>query len=87
MPENRLNKKPMVKVGTVVKDKMKKTVIVRIDGVSHHALYGRVLRRKVKVKVHDEKNLSKSGDIVKIIQVRPLSKDKRWNLLEVITKK
>lgn len=75
----------LVKTGTVVSDKMHKTIVVRIDSVTHHSTYGKVLRRAIKVKAHDEKNTAKTGNTVKIVQVRPLSKDKRWKLLEVIS--
>jgi small subunit ribosomal protein S17 len=87
MPENSGTKKLLTKVGTVVSDKMKKTITVRIEGVTHHSLYSKIRRRAIKVKVHDEKNTAKAGDKVTIIQTRPLSKDKGWRLLEVITKK
>ncbi len=82
MPNDNTEKRISVKTGTVVSDKMNKTRVVRIDSVTHHSQYGKILRRAIKVKVHDEKNASKSGDIVKIIQVRPMSKDKRWKLCE-----
>jgi len=86
MPNDNTAKRVMLKTGTVVSDKMKKTIVVRIDGVTHHSKYGKIQRGAIKVKVHDEKNTAKTGDTVKIIQVRPLSKDKRWKLLEVINK-
>ena len=79
-------KQILVKTGTVVSDKMNKTITVRIDSVAHHRQYGKVLRRAIKVKAHDEKNTAKAGDTVKIVQVRPLSKDKRWKLIEVVKK-
>jgi small subunit ribosomal protein S17 len=84
MPKDNTAKKSLTKIGTVLSDKMKKTIVVRIDGVTHHPQYNKILRRSIKVKAHDEKNAAKMGDIVKIVQVRPLSKDKRWNLLEIV---
>ena len=77
-------KQILIKTGTVVSDKMNKTIVVRIDSVAHHRQYDKIMRRAVKVKAHDEKNAAKAGDTVKIVQVRPLSKDKRWKLIEVV---
>lgn len=86
MPNDNTAKRVMLKTGTVVSDKMKKTIVVRIDSVTHHSKYSKIQRRAIKVKVHDEKNTAKAGDTVKIIQVRPLSKDKGWKLLEIVNK-
>lgn len=80
-------KKNLVRTGTVVSDKMQKTIVVKIDTVRRHSMYKKVMRRSMKVKVHDEKNVAKAGDMVKIVQTRPISKDKRWKLVEVIAKK
>jgi small subunit ribosomal protein S17 len=77
-------KSTLIKTGTVVSSKMSKTIVVRIDSVAHHKKYSKILRRAIKVKAHDEKNTAKPGDIVKIVHVRPLSKDKRWKLLEIV---
>ncbi len=71
---------------TVVSDKMQKTRVVKVTRVSKHAKYGRILRSDNKFKIHDEKNVSKTGDIVRIEETRPLSKDKRYRLIEVIKK-
>ena len=74
------------RVGTVVSDKMDKTIVVAIvDNVSH-PLYKKIIKRTVKFKAHDEKNEAKTGDRVRIMETRPLSKDKRWRLVEVIEK-
>ena len=74
------------RVGTVVSDKMDKTIVVAIvDNVSH-PLYKKIIKRTVKFKAHDENNEAKIGDRVKIMETRPLSKDKRWRLVEVIEK-
>lgn len=72
--------------GTVISDKMRKTIIVGITHMSKHPKYGKILKRHNKFKVHDEKNIAKVGDIVRIQETRPLSKDKRFRLLEVIKK-
>jgi len=90
MPETKNNlsaaKKVLTKKGVVVSDKMNKTIVVRIDSVTRHSLYNKVLARSIKVKVHDEKNTAKTGDVVTIVQTRPLSRDKRWKLASVVEK-
>ena len=74
------------RVGTVVSDKMDKTIVVAIvDNVSH-PLYKKIIKRTVKFKAHDEKNEAKTGDRVRIMETRPLSKDKRWRLVEIVEK-
>ncbi len=70
-------------VGVVVSDKMDKTVVVRIDRLIKHPVYNKFIKRSATYKVHDEHNSSKVGDSVRIIECRPLSKDKRWNLKEI----
>ena len=83
MEERNLRK---TRVGTVVSDKMDKTIVVAIvDNVSH-PLYKKIIKRTVKFKAHDEKNEAKAGDRVKIMETRPLSKDKRWRLVEIVEK-
>ena len=73
-------------MGTVVSDKMDKTIVVAIvDNVSH-PLYKKIIKRTVKFKAHDEKNEAKTGDRVRIMETRPLSKDKRWRLVEIVEK-
>ncbi|MBI2095968.1 MAG: 30S ribosomal protein S17 [Candidatus Omnitrophica bacterium] len=72
------------RIGVVVSDKMQKTIVVQIRRKALHPLYGKVIERARKFKVHDEKNEAKSGDTVRIVETRPLSKDKRWRLVEVI---
>lgn len=79
-------KRSAVITGVVVSDKMSKTIVVRIDRVTRHPIYRKVMKRSRKIKAHDEKNVAKTGDVVKIIETRPLSKDKRWKLVEVIEK-
>ena len=73
-----------LQVGVVVSDKMDKTVVVRVDRLVKHALYSKYIKRSVKYKVHDEKNSCKMGDRVQIIECRPMSKDKCWNLKQII---
>ncbi|MDP3791072.1 MAG: 30S ribosomal protein S17 [Candidatus Omnitrophota bacterium] len=74
------------RIGTVKSNKMNKTITVVVDKVSHHAVYDRLMRSKTTFKAHDEKNEAKVGDTVKIEETRPISKTKRWRLVEVIKK-
>jgi small subunit ribosomal protein S17 len=78
------NLKRKVRSGRVVSDKMDKTRVVAVDRVTRHPLYGKIIRRTKKYKFHDETNESRVGDIVKIMETRPLSKDKRWTLVEIV---
>lgn len=73
-------------VGKVVSDKMDKTVVVAIENSVKHKLYNKIIKRTVRLKVHDEKNECAVGDRVRIMETRPLSKDKRWRLVEIIEK-
>ena len=82
--KNKRNRKTLV--GTVVSDRMEKTIVIRIERRKLHPLYKKYITRTKKIKAHDEGNLCKIGDLVKVIESRPLSKDKRWNLLEVLEK-
>jgi small subunit ribosomal protein S17 len=75
-----------LQVGTVVSNKMNKTVVVRIDRYKRHRLYGKTLRVTQRYKVHDEKNECRLGDVVRISETRPLSREKRWRVVEIITK-
>lgn len=74
------------RVGDVVSDKMDKTVVVAVTRLVRHPLYGRFVKKTSKFKVHDENNECQTGDVVKIMETRPLSKDKRWRLVEVTKK-
>ncbi|MFA5060412.1 MAG: 30S ribosomal protein S17 [Candidatus Omnitrophota bacterium] len=74
-------------VGTVLSDKMNKTRVVQIRWTSKHAMYGKPMKRTVKFKAHDEKNASKTGDTVTIMETRPLSKEKRWVVTEIVNNK
>ena len=74
------------RIGKVVSDKMDKTITVAIEDHVKHPLYGKIVKKTVKFKAHDEKNECKIGDTVKIMETRPLSKDKRWRLVQIIEK-
>ncbi|MBR3052906.1 MAG: 30S ribosomal protein S17 [Firmicutes bacterium] len=74
------------KVGIVVSDKMDKTVVVAIEDFVRHSLYGKAVKRTKKLKVHDENNECGVGDKIRIMETRPLSRDKRWRLVEVVEK-
>ena len=72
------------KVGVVVSDKMQKTVVVSVERRVPHPVYGKMVTRSKKYKAHDEENSSKVGDRVRIMETRPLSKDKRWRVVEIV---
>ena len=73
-------------IGTVVSDKMQKTRVVLVNRRPKHPMYEKPVRRAIKFKAHDEKNASHTGDTVRIMETRPLSKDKRWIIKEIITR-
>jgi len=75
-----------VKIGKVVSNKMDKTIVVAIEYSVKHPLYGKVVKRTYKLKAHDEENICAVGDKVKVMETRPLSKDKRWRLVEIVEK-
>lgn len=75
-----------VRIGKVVSDKMDKTIVVAVVDNVKHPLYGKIIKRTYKLKAHDENNECNIGDRVKVMETRPLSKDKRWRLVEVIEK-
>ncbi len=83
MSERNLRK---TRVGTVVSDKMDKTVVVAINDNVKHPLYKKIIKRTVKFKAHDENNTCGIGDKVEIMETRPLSKDKRWRVINIIKK-
>ena len=74
------------RVGQVVSDKMDKTIVVAIEASVQHKLYKKIVKRTYKLKAHDENNECGVGDTVKVMECRPLSKDKRWRLVEIIKK-
>lgn len=73
-----------VRIGKVVSDKMDKTIVVATEKLVAHPLYNKQVKQTKKYKAHDEENKCKIGDIVKIMETRPLSKDKRWRLVEIV---
>jgi small subunit ribosomal protein S17 len=72
------------RVGVVVSDKMDKTIVVAIKNNVRHPLYNKIIKKTYKLKAHDENNECKKGDTVKVMETRPLSKDKRWRLVEIM---
>jgi small subunit ribosomal protein S17 len=72
------------KVGTVISDKMDKTVVVRVERLVPHDVYKKYVRRRINFKAHDEKNEFRLGDRVEIVETRPMSKDKRWRVVRLI---
>jgi len=84
MEEKKVNKKQMV--GIVVSDKMNKTIVVSVEQLKQHPIYKKYIRRNVRFKAHDEKELAKVGDKVRIIECRPISKEKSFRLAEIINK-
>ena len=83
MEERNLRK---VMIGTVTSNKMDKTVVVSVETSVKHKLYGKIVKRTYKLKAHDENNECNIGDTVKVMETRPLSKDKRWRLVEIVEK-
>lgn len=83
MEERNLRK---TRVGKVISDKMDKTIVVAVQDNVKHPLYGKIVKKTYKLKVHDENNECKVGDRVKVMETRPLSKDKRWRLVSVVEK-
>ncbi len=75
-----------VRVGRVVSDSMDKTIVVAVERTVRHPLYGKTIKRTSKIYAHDEENQCKVGDIVKVMETRPLSKTKRWRLVSIVEK-
>jgi small subunit ribosomal protein S17 len=86
MVETQDRNRRKTKVGLVVSDKMDKTIVVAVEDFVRHSLYGKSVKRTKKFKAHDENNECNIGDKVRIMETRPLSKDKRWRLVNVIEK-
>jgi small subunit ribosomal protein S17 len=78
--------KRKTRLGLVVSDKMNKTVVVAVETPKRHPIYKKTIKRVTKYKAHDEENKCKMGDRVRIVETRPLSKDKRWRVAEIVTK-
>ncbi|RJQ48446.1 MAG: 30S ribosomal protein S17 [Nitrospiraceae bacterium] len=72
--------------GEVISDKMKKTVVVAVTRLAQHPLYKKTVRKVIKFKAHDEENKCKAGDLVTIMESRPMSKDKRWKVIEIVNR-
>ena len=83
MEERNLRK---VMTGTVVSNKMDKTIVVAVETSVKHPIYGKIVKKTYKLKAHDEQNECNIGDTVKVMETRPLSKDKRWRLVEIVEK-
>jgi small subunit ribosomal protein S17 len=78
--------KTKIRVGTVVSESMNKTAVVAVESYYKHPLYKKILRKISRLKIHDPENICKTGDVIKIAETRPLSKTKRWRLVEVVKK-
>ena len=78
--------KRKARVGTVVSNKMDKSIVVRVDRTMKHPLYLKVLQRSSKLYAHDEKNEANVGDMVRVMETRPMSRTKRWRLMEIVEK-
>jgi len=74
------------RVGRVMSDKMDKTIVVAIEYRVKHPLYKKIVKKTYKLKAHDEKNECRAGDVVKVMETRPLSREKRWRLVEIVEK-
>jgi small subunit ribosomal protein S17 len=74
------------RVGVVVSDKMDKTVVVQVEDIRQHRLYGKTIRRTTRLKAHDEQNEAGQGDLVRLAETRPMSASKRWRVVEIIRK-
>jgi small subunit ribosomal protein S17 len=81
-----MEKNRKVRIGKVTSNKMAKTVVVQVESLRRHPLYHKVIKRSSSFKVHDEENACNIGDVVKIVETRPLSKDKRWRIVEIVRK-
>mgnify|MGYP004460067309 FL=1 len=73
-------------IGTVASNKMDKTIVVKVETAVRHPIYKKIVKRTYKLKAHDEENVCQIGDKVKVMETRPLSKDKRWRLVEIVEK-
>ena len=81
-----MERKHKTRLGRVISNKMDKTVVVAVETLKHHPLYKKTVKKIVKYKAHDEKNECGLGNIVRIVETRPLSRQKRWRVAEIITK-
>ncbi len=81
-----MDKNRKTRVGKVTSNKMQKTVVVQVENLRRHPIYRKVVRQSSRFKAHDENNSCNIGDVVRIVETRPLSKDKRWRVVEIIQK-
>jgi len=81
-----MENKRKTRIGTITSDKMDKTVVVSVETLTHHPLYKKTIKRTVKYKAHNKGNQAKEGDIVRIVETKPLSKEKRWRIAEIVKK-
>jgi small subunit ribosomal protein S17 len=86
MSEEKVQRHRKEFVGTVISDKMQKTIVVQVARLVKHPRYPKIIRSKARFKAHDEKNAAHIGDRVRIMETRPLSRDKRWRLVEIIAR-
>ena len=84
--QTKAQSKPHQQIGIVVSDKMQKSIVVKITSKARHPMYKKVIRRERKFKAHDEENQCSIGDLVEIMETRPLSKDKRWRVTRIVRK-
>ena len=82
-----MDKQKKTRIGRVISNKMNKTVVVGVETSKRHPLYRKTVRRVIKYKAHDEENRCAEGDVVRIIETRPLSREKRWRVSEIVTRK
>jgi small subunit ribosomal protein S17 len=82
-----MEKQKKTRIGRVISNKMNKTVVVAVETSKRHPLYRKIMRRAIKYKAHDEENACAEGDVVRIIETRPLSREKRWRVSEIIRRK
>jgi small subunit ribosomal protein S17 len=82
-----MENKRKTKVGSVVSNKMEKTVVVTVETLRHHPLYKKTIKKAVNYKAHDEHKACQTGDVVRIMETCPVSKEKRWKVIEIITRK
>ena len=82
-----MEKKHKTRMGRVVNDKMDKTVVVAVETPKRHPIYKKTIKRSIKYKAHDENNQCQPGDTVRIVETRPLSRQERWRVAEIITRK
>ena len=84
MSEGTVRSRRKVRTGRVVSDKMDKTVVVEVERLTEHPVFGRRIRKTTRFKAHDETNQAKVGDLVEIVEVRPMSHDKRWRVAQIV---